>query len=80
MRIHLTLYIFSLFAILNGYIANKCCDQTNSATSSNDCACSDQTGGVGICICKTSPNIRQRWLCKKDSNGDSVYTLNTFKK
>ena len=51
-----------------------CCDtlQVTCVTKSNDCACSDQMGGVGTCICTSSPNPRQGWLCKKDSNGDSV--------
>ena len=72
MRLHLTLYIFLFFAFRIGYFAWKCCDQTNSATANTDCTCSDQTGGVGTCSCKTSPNIRKGWLCKKDANGDSV--------
>ena len=51
-----------------------CCDtlQVGCATKSNDCSCSDQTGGVGTCNCTTSPNTRQGWLCIKDANGDSV--------
>ena len=68
MRLHLTLYIFLFFAFRIGFFAYKCCDGTQSI----DCACSDQTGGVGTCSCKTSPNIRKGWLCKKDANGDSV--------
>ncbi len=50
----------------------QCCDSLNPNTTSNDCVCSDQTGGVGACNCSSSPNTRQGWLCKKDANGDSV--------
>ena len=50
----------------------KCCDQLNNATVNTDCTCSDQMGGIGTCICTNLPNTRSSWLCKKDSNGDSV--------
>ena len=52
----------------------NCCDQlqVNCSPQSNDCTCSDQTGGVGTCSCSSTPNSRQGWLCIKNSNGDSV--------
>ncbi len=47
----------------------KCCDQSQSS----DCKCSNQTGGVGICMCSPSNTIRDTWLCINDNaNGDSV--------
>jgi hypothetical protein len=47
----------------------KCCDQSQSS----DCKCSNQTGGVGICMCSPSNSIRDTWLCVNDNvNGDSV--------
>ena len=47
----------------------KCCDQSQSS----DCKCSNQAGGVGICICSPSSPIRKTWLCVSDTtNGDSV--------
>jgi hypothetical protein len=50
----------------NGY---KCCDQSKA----NYCKCSNQTGGVGICMCSPSSPIRENWLCVNDKiNGDSV--------
>ena len=69
---------FCLFFLFNGFLidynnAYNCCYLLNPGnTRSTDCACSDQTGGVGTCSCTTSPNTRQGWLCKKDTNGDSV--------
>ena len=60
------------FLLCSCKMSYKCCDQLNNATVNTDCTCSDQTGGVGTCSCKTSPNIRKGWLCKKDANGDSV--------
>ena len=50
----------------------ECCDVLNNKSKSDNCKCSDQTGGVGTCICTTLPNTRSTWLCKKDANGDSV--------
>ena len=61
-----------LFFIGPNYASHQCCDELNSKTVPNDCTCSDQTGGVGKCSCRNSPNTRQGWLCKKDANGDSV--------
>jgi hypothetical protein len=47
----------------------KCCDQSQS----NDCKCSNQTGGVGKCMCSPSNAIRDTWFCINDNvNGDSV--------
>ena len=47
----------------------KCCDQSKST----DCECSNQTGGVGVCMCSHKSNIRQNWLCVSDTTyGDSV--------
>ncbi len=48
--------------------AHKCCDQSHS----KDCKCSNQKGGVGICMCKPSALIRQNWACVKDKKDDSV--------
>ena len=45
----------------------KCCDQS----SNRACNCSDQTGGIGQCVC-ASTSVRKDWLCMKDNNGDSV--------
>ncbi len=47
----------------------KCCDNSWS----DNCKCSNQTGGVGICMCSPSNAIRETWLCVNDiTNGDSV--------
>ena len=50
-----------------------CCDQLNPSHNiqSTDCKCSNQTGGIGSCLCTTSPNTRQGWLCNT-VYGDSV--------
>ena len=77
---HKTILIFIITYIFNGNIihggapvpVNQCCDELNNNTLSNECTCSDQTGGVGTCNCSSSPNTRQGWLCKNDANGDSV--------
>lgn len=51
----------------------QCCDSLNPNATSSDCVCSDQTGGVGICNCSSSPNTRSTWSCISDSTyGDSV--------
>ena len=58
---------------------DQCCDSSNPNTKSSDCVCSDQTGGVGICICSSLPNTRQGWFCiKNDTNGDSVSVESKF--
>ena len=64
------------FIFINAYLifstnAHSCCDLL-STKGDGDCKCSDQTGGVGTCICNTLPSTRSSWLCKKDANGDSV--------
>ena len=70
-----------IFVLFNPYLigptsAYLCCDALNSKTLlSTDYKCSDQTGGVGTCICTTLPNTRSTWLCKKDANGDSVNNI-----
>ena len=63
------LYIANLICLLRSY---PCCDNTQSS----DCTCSDQIGGIGTCNCNNSSNTRQGWLCKNDSNGDSVCNIN----
>ena len=79
MYFNLTLMIGLYFALLvDTSIAYLCCDQLNSNTRNTDCTCSDQTGGIGTCLCSTLPNTRQGWLCIKNSNGDSV-NISKFK-
>ncbi len=69
---HLILVLFNPF-LIGSTCAYICCDALQSKTVlSTDCRCSDQTGGVGTCICTTLPNTRSTWLCKKDAAGDSV--------
>ena len=65
----IVLQFSSSYAAGGGY---PCCDALNPSAQNADCSCSDQTGGIGTCSCKTSPNTRQGWLCKKDAYGDSV--------
>ena len=71
--IHLNL----IFALCHAFLISDCasylcCDKLNPSANSTDCKCSDQSGGVGTCICSSFPNTRQGWLCIKNSNGDSV--------
>ncbi len=70
-------HLIFTFIFINAYFiystnTHSCCDSLNSKSDSKDCYCSDQTGGVGTCICTTLPNTRSSWLCKMDANGDSV--------
>ena len=73
MNLHSALLVFLYFSFFIGSSnAGNCCDPLNAKTSTRDCTCSDQTGGVGTCNCNNLPNTRSTWLCKKDANGDSV--------